>query len=96
MVFHTAVALCGDGGQPLGQARDRTRVRLRTLGRAEVAAYVARENPVDCAGAFRCEGLGIALFEAIESQDPTALVGLPLIAVCRLLREAGVPVPGTG
>ena len=94
VVFHTAVALCGDGGQSLGQARDRTRVRLRTLGRAEVEAYVDRENPVDCAGAFRCEGLGIALFEAIDSEDPTALVGLPLIAVCRLLREAGVPVLG--
>ena len=51
------------------------------------------EQPLDCAGSFKCEGLGIALFEAIESRDPTALVGLPLIATARLLREAGFALP---
>ena len=58
-----------------------------------LARYVERERPLDCAGSFKCEGLGIALFEAIDNGDPTALVGLPLIATARLLREAGFAVP---
>ena len=93
--FYTAVALAADGGRVCGEALDHTRVCLRDLGAREVRDYVARDRPLDCAGAFRCEGLGIALFRAIHCDDPTALVGLPLIAVCRLLREAGVPVLGT-
>ena len=69
-----------------------TRVRFRALSAAEIEAYVEREQPVDCAGAFKSEGLGIALFEAIESDDPTALIGLPLIALCGMLRAAGVHI----
>lgn len=71
-----------------------TRVRFRALGDAEIDDYVAREQPLDCAGAFKSEGLGIALFEAIEGDDPNALVGLPLIALCQMLRRAGLPVLG--
>lgn len=71
-----------------------TRVRFRTLTDAEIADYVAREQPLDCAGAFKSEALGIALFEAMESEDPTALIGLPLIALCDMLREAGCPPLG--
>lgn len=67
-------------------------VRLRQLSAAEIADYVAREQPLDCAGAFKSEGLGIALFEAIEGTDPNALIGLPLIALCSMLRQAGVAV----
>ena len=59
----------------------------------EIGRYVDAEQPFDCAGSFKCEGLGIALFEAIESHDPTALVGLPLIALSGLLRDAGYAVP---
>ncbi|HET7223753.1 MAG TPA: Maf family protein, partial [Rhodanobacteraceae bacterium] len=55
--------------------------------------YVMREHPLDCAGGFKSEGAGIALFERIESEDPTALIGLPLIALARLLRQAGITVP---
>lgn len=69
-----------------------TRVRFRTLSDAEIGYYVDQEQPYDCAGAFKSEGLGIALFDAIEGDDPNALVGLPLIALCRLLREFGVNV----
>jgi septum formation protein len=69
-----------------------TQVRLRQLSAAEIADYVAREQPLDCAGAFKSEGLGIALFEAIEGTDPNALIGLPLIALCRMLQQAGVAV----
>ena len=89
--FHTAVWVAGPGG---GHAlMDTTRVRFRMLSAAEIARYVAAEQPLDCAGSFKCEGLGISLFDAIESQDPTALVGLPLIGVAGLLRDAGYRVP---
>lgn len=90
--FHTAVALVhGDGRGDA--ALDTTRVRLRPLSAAEIARYVALEPAHDCAGGFKSEALGISLFEAIESQDPTALVGLPLIATARLLRQAGFALP---
>lgn len=92
VVFHTAVALACHG-QPALQAEDRTEVRFRDLGADEIARYVDAEQPFDCAGSFRCEGLGISLFEAIRNDDPTALVGLPLIATARLLRQAGYRLP---
>lgn len=69
-----------------------TRVEFRHLADDEISSYVARDRPLDCAGAFKSEGLGIALFDAVESQDPTALIGLPLIELCRMLRQAGVDV----
>jgi septum formation protein len=68
-------------------------VRFRRLDPAEIARYVDAEQPFDCAGSFKSEGLGIALFDGIESSDPTALVGLPLIATARLLRQAGFALP---
>lgn len=72
---------------------DVTRVRFRRLEVAEIERYVAREQPLDCAGSFKMEGLGISLFESIDTADPTALQGLPLIAVCRLLRQFGFRLP---
>ncbi|HEY4556526.1 MAG TPA: Maf family protein, partial [Lysobacter sp.] len=60
---------------------------------AEIERYIAAERPFDCAGSFKSEGLGITLFDAIESTDPTALVGLPLIATARMLRDAGFALP---
>jgi septum formation protein len=66
------------------------RVRFRVLEDAEIEAYLRAEQPYDCAGSARSEGLGIALLEAIDSDDPTALVGLPLIRTCRMLRAAGL------
>lgn len=89
--FLTAVALI-KGEQAL-EALDLTIVQFRPLAVDEIARYVAAEQPYDCAGSFRCEGLGIALFERIETEDPTALIGLPVIAVSRLLREAGYTLP---
>lgn len=70
------------------------RVRFRTLDDREIEAYLRAEQPYDCAGSARSEGLGIALLDAIESDDPTALVGLPLIRTCRMLRAAGLPLFG--
>jgi 7-methyl-GTP pyrophosphatase len=87
--FHTAVALERPGG-PGGRHLDLTRVRFRTLGADQIARYVALDEPFDCAGSFRSESLGIALFEAVESGDPTALVGLPLIWLAGALRAAGL------
>lgn len=71
-----------------------TEVRFLPLSPTTIEDYVERESPLDCAGSFKCEGLGIALFESIESKDPTALVGLPLIAVSRMLARHGIHVLG--
>jgi septum formation protein len=92
VVFHTGVCLARAGAASLA-ASDATRVRFRPLERAEIERYVDAEQPFDCAGSFKSEGFGIALFDAIESVDPTALVGLPLIATARLLRQAGFALP---
>lgn len=89
--FLTALCLAGPDGRRL-QAIDITTVRFRTIGVDEIERYVTREQPLDCAGSFKSEGLGIALFDEIENRDPTALIGLPLIATARLLREAGFVV----
>jgi septum formation protein len=91
VVFHTGLCLAGPGFRET--AVDATRVRMRALGDDQIARYLQAEPAIDCAGSFKAEGLGIALFEAIDSQDPTALVGLPLIATARLLRQAGWRIP---
>lgn len=72
---------------------DITCVQFRSLSDAEIERYLCAEQPYQCAGSFKSEGLGISLFEYIESKDPTALVGLPLIALCRILRLTGAPIP---
>lgn len=89
-VFHTAVAVvCSTSGF---RAEDMAsvNVRFRTLTDAEIERYLRLDEPYDCAGSGRCEALGITLLEAIDSDDPTALVGLPLIRTARMLRAAGV------
>lgn len=90
--FHTAVCL-QQAGAVARTAVDTTTVRFRTLALGEIERYLDAEQPFDCAGSFKSEGLGITLFEAIETSDPTALVGLPLIATARLLRETGLVLP---
>ncbi len=92
VAFRTAVAIAGPGGRVL-HALDTTSVRLRELSRDEISRYVDAEQSFDCAGSFKAEGLGISLFAAIESHDPTALIGLPLIATAGLLRQAGFALP---
>lgn len=92
VTFLTALALVQDD-RVMPVHLDRTIVRFRRLQAAEIARYVEAERPFDCAGSFKSEGRGVALFDAIESSDPTALIGLPLIATARLLREAGFAVP---
>jgi septum formation protein len=75
------------------QHTDCTRVWFRTLQREEIVRYLEQEKPFDCAGAFKAESLGVVLFERIISEDPTALIGLPLIKVAAMLRRAGLQLP---
>ncbi|RZL55043.1 MAG: septum formation inhibitor Maf [Variovorax sp.] len=90
LVFQTAVAVvCTDGGFVQHDVAP-VRVVFRALSDAAIDAYLRAETPYDCAGSAKSEGLGIALLETIDSDDPTALVGLPLIRTCRMLRAAGI------
>lgn len=91
VAFDTAVALVH--GQEVQQALDRTEVHFRSLRDDEIERYLDAEPAYDCAGSFQAEGLGISLFEAIESGDPTALIGLPMIPLSRMLRDAGFALP---
>ena len=93
VLFHTAVSLLRDGERRAFHFRDRTEVIFRSLGAAEIERYLHAEQPYDCAGSFKCEGLGITLFEAVHSKDPTALVGLPLIDLAKALRQVGFVLP---
>jgi septum formation protein len=90
--FHTGCAVVARGGAPSIHL-DTTLVTFRSLTADEIRRYVAHEQPFDCAGGFKAEGLGISLFEAVESKDPTALIGLPLIWLSGALREAGYTLP---
>jgi septum formation protein len=99
VVFHTALCLWdGRVADPAGAAQIenvQVKVRFRDLPDAELDAYLRIEQPYDCAGSAKNEGLGIALLESIASTDPTALTGLPLIALTGMLRRAGVRFFGT-
>jgi septum formation protein len=86
--FDTAVAAIH--GATVITHLDLTQVHFRLLDSAAIESYMDREPSFDCAGGFKCEGLGVTLFESIESRDPTALIGLPLIWVCGALRRLGV------
>ncbi len=91
IVFHTSVALARD--EQLLSRLVPTRVVMRELTRETIERYVARDQPLDCAGAMKSEALGIALARAMSSDDPTALIGLPLIATTTLLGEFGRTIP---
>jgi len=90
IVFQTALAVVRAARGFAEVRRVPVPVRFRTLSDAEIEFYLRTEQPYDCAGSAKCETLGIALLEAIESDDPTALIGLPLITTCTLLRAAGL------
>jgi septum formation protein len=91
VVFHTALAVTG----PAGLAVDcvDTLVSFRRLSRERLEAYLHAEQPYDCAGAAKIESLGIALVDAVQSSDPTALIGLPLIRLIAMLEAQGIQVP---
>lgn len=91
VIFYTGLCVLG---RNLHQTHlDRTRVVFRELSHEEIERYLILEQPYQSAGSFKIEGLGVSLFESVHSEDPTALIGLPLIALCRLLRQAGIAIP---
>jgi len=92
-VFHTALALLDATTGAIQIDNVPTRVRFRTLPRAALEAYLRLEEPFDCAGAAKIEAAGIALVESVESPDPTALIGLPLIRLTSMLTLSGIEVP---
>ena len=91
--FHSAVAIVPAAGQAPIQFVDTTTVYFRTLERDEIDRYIEAEAPFDCAGGFRAEALGITLLSRVVSEDPTSLIGLPLIALARALRQLGYALP---
>ena len=93
VVFHTAIALLNTRSGHAHVEGVPTHVHFRDLSDDEIRRYVAREKPLDCAGSAKSEGLGITLLEAMSGDDPTALIGLPLIALSRMLRAEGVELP---
>jgi len=90
VVFQTALAVVRSDTAYAQALLAPVEVRFRALSAGEIERYLRLEQPYDCAGSAKCETLGIALLESIDSDDPTALVGLPLIRTARLLREAGI------
>ncbi len=90
VIFQTALAVVCMEASFVAQELAPVRVRFRPLGDAEIERYLRIEQPYDCAGSAKSEGLGISLLEAIDSDDPTALVGLPLIRTASMLRAAGI------
>ncbi|MFK7854995.1 MAG: nucleoside triphosphate pyrophosphatase [Granulosicoccus sp.] len=93
VVFSTALYMLNTHSQAVFAALDQTVAQLRMLSDAEIERYIDADQPLDCAGSFKVESLGISLFDTVESQDPTALIGLPMIAVCQGLRQLGLAIP---
>jgi len=93
VTFWTGLALVDASSGRTQDAVIRCDVDFRNLREAEIRRYVAIEQPLDCAGSFKSEGLGIVLFRRLVSDDPAALVGLPLIALCDMLRAEGIALP---
>ncbi|HEX9139613.1 MAG TPA: Maf family nucleotide pyrophosphatase [Steroidobacteraceae bacterium] len=92
-VFYTAVAVAGPAATTPLQFLDTTTVEFRALSDAEIERYIAAEQPFDCAGGIRSERLGIGLFKRVQSEDPTGMIGLPLIGLAAALRSRGYAIP---
>lgn len=90
--FHTAIAVVCAADDFVAEALAPVQVRFRNLSEAEIEAYLRAEQPYDCAGSAKVESLGIALLDSVQSDDPTALIGLPLIRTAALLRRAGLSI----
>jgi septum formation protein len=92
VIFQTALAVVCQNSGFVAQDLAAVRVQFRNLSESEIENYLRAEQPYDCAGSAKSEGLGIALLECIDNDDPTALVGLPLIRTARMIRAAGIPL----
>ena len=93
VIFHTALAVLNTRSGRVQLDAVPTEVRFRSLSSDEIVRYVNKERPLDCAGSAKSEGLGITLLDALAGDDPNALVGLPLIALARMLRNEGIALP---
>ena len=93
VVFHTAVCLLNAASKKLQTRVVPTRVHFRVLDEATIKRYLEKEQPYNCAGSAKAEALGITLLQRFEAEDPTAVIGLPLIALSEMLRQEGVTVP---
>lgn len=87
VTFYTGLALYNSANGQLQTECEPFDVHFRHLSEQEINAYIRKENPLNCAGSFKSEGLGIALFDRLEGRDPNTLIGLPLIALCKMLRR---------
>ncbi|PSW16953.1 septum formation inhibitor Maf [Photobacterium sanctipauli] len=92
VTFYTGLCLYNAATQTSDVICEPFHVTFRQLDQGEIRRYVEREQPLNCAGSFMCEGLGIALFDKLEGRDPNTLVGMPLIALCDMLKKQGVSV----
>ena len=95
VIFYTGVCLLNSASERIHVACEPFHVHFRTLEPSQIQAYLEREQPYDCAGSFKSEGLGIALFRQLEGEDPNALIGLPMIRLVEMLAEEGVDVLAT-
>lgn len=93
VVFHTALALHNAASGNTQEVVVPWRVTMRDYDDGEITRYLEREQPYDCAGSAKTEGLGVAMIAAMEGSDPAAIIGLPLIELCRMLRAEGYPLP---
>ncbi|MFT7560338.1 MAG: septum formation protein [Flavobacteriales bacterium] len=90
VTFHSAIAVLNTMNRELHTSVTATHVKFRSLSKREISSYIDKEPAFDCAGSFKMEGLGICLFESIHSDDPSALIGLPLIQTCNLLKKFNI------
>ena len=93
VIFHTGLSVVDSAGEAASTERSEYRVRFRELGDDEIDRYLRAEAPYDCAGSIRSEGYAVTLFESLSGDDPNALIGLPLIRLCALLRAHGIHLP---
>lgn len=91
--FHTGLAVYNSASKKMYSRVEVTTTKFRALSHNEISRYVSKEPSLDCAGGFKAEGLGISLFEEIQSRDPNTLIGLPLMLLCEFLRENGIEAP---
>lgn len=92
IIFYTGLALLNTQTQICQIALDRFHVHFRHLTQNEIENYIDKDSPLNCAGSFKSEGLGISLFNKLEGEDPNSLVGLPLIKLCNMLRKEGISI----
>lgn len=93
IIFYTGLAIIDQSNQKIYQEMEETKVSFRKLSETDIHNYLMLEEPYQCAGSFKSEGLGISLFKSIQTEDPNALIGLPLIKLVSIFKEIGLQIP---